>query len=137
VLNNGNTILEIREEIALVQELVNIMSINHASEYKLEIRVDQNLMHHRTIKMIFQPLVENAIIHGLNGKDGEKKIIITGAVCDDFVQFVIEDNGHGLSHDKLDDLMTRTLNKQANNSIGNSISGSYGLSNLFSRINTT
>jgi two-component system, sensor histidine kinase YesM len=101
VLNNGNTILEVREELSLVRELVNIMSINHASEYKLVIHVDQNLMNHRTIKMIFQPLVENAIIHGLNGKDGDRIITLTGTFCADCMQFVIEDNGHGLSRDKL------------------------------------
>lgn len=128
VLNRGNNILKIRDELDLIVEYVNIMSYSHANDYRLEMNIDENILDYFSIKLIFQPLVENAILHGLNGKEGEKKITITGTKQNEVVLFSVEDNGYGMDEE--------TIRKVLSLNYKNSFGGGYGMKNLISRIDT-
>jgi two-component system, sensor histidine kinase YesM len=125
VLNKGNSILTFQEELELVSEYVNIMCINHQGEYQLEVKVDEEIFKLKTIKLIFQPIVENAIMHGLNGKEGQRLIKISGEITEDRVVWTIEDNGYGICQELLLQIMAGNYKNEL---------GGYGMKNLMERI---
>ncbi|MEH7749327.1 ATP-binding protein, partial [Neobacillus drentensis] len=58
------------------------------------------------IKLILQPIVENAIVHGINEIDGEKNIIIAGYVSEENLIFEVEDNGRGITEEEVERIFT-------------------------------
>ena len=56
-------------------------------------------------KLILQPIVENALNHGLDNKKKDGRLTITGQLDDQYLRFVVEDNGCGMEPEKLKELL--------------------------------
>jgi len=78
-------------------------------------------------RLLLQPLVENAIVHGMEGKKGKFEIVIAGNRTEDGFELVVEDNGIGLPHDELEALRS-SLQSHA------SADRSLGLRNVHQRL---
>jgi sensor histidine kinase YesM len=126
-LNRGNNILMIRNELSMIGEYLKINEYAHSTRYKVTIRVEEDIQECFILKHLLQPLVENAVIHGLNGREGEKQIQIQGFRQGDSLLLEVEDNGYGIDRDTIDKIMSLNLKKEI---------GGYGLRNLISRIRT-
>ncbi|MEC0202888.1 ATP-binding protein [Paenibacillus lautus] len=68
--------------------------------------------------MLLQPLVENAIYHGIKNKEGPGTITITGNRRDNRIEFQVKDDGIGMDQSKVETLLTSTSGKQSRNSVG-------------------
>lgn len=66
-----------------------------------EILISDEIKRYRVLKIILQPLVENAIYHGIKTKSGRGKIVIRGFKDDNGLRLIVEDDGVGLPEDKL------------------------------------
>ena len=92
--------------------------------FKLTIDVPEELYDYKIIKIILQPLVENAILHGIREKSSESgEITIRAGLEDGVITISIEDDGIGIPEEKLGTLLTR----------GEKNSG-YGVWNIHERI---
>jgi len=90
----------VREEIAFVSNYVEIMDMQlRKISYRLD--VPEALAGLHVPRLLFQPLVENSILHGLEPKEGPGAIRIEGRVEAGFVVFVVEDDGAGMEDDAL------------------------------------
>lgn len=125
VLNREDNVIKIKDELSMISEYVNIMSYSNATEYKLELYVDENILECNTIKLILQPILENAVLHGLSGKEGEKRIIIKGRAIGNYIELSVEDNGYGMDENTI----RKVLGLVYQNSYGG-----YGMKNLINRI---
>lgn len=125
VLNKGNNVIKIKEEINLVKEYVRINEIAHAAVYNLIVNIDENIMECYIFKLLLQPIVENAISHGLNGKDGEKTITITGYGSGNDIILTIEDNGYGIKQETIERVLNLCFMKAI---------GGYGIKNIINMI---
>ena len=106
-LNKGKSIIRIRDEIENVRSYVNIQLLMHAASFTVEYRIQENILDLTMPNLLLQPLVENAIIHGVdcikNGRSGEIRIV--GTLEADAVVFLIRDNGPGIPEDKLERIL--------------------------------
>ena len=75
-LNNGDEIIKLRYEIKHVESYLEIKKIRYEDKINYEIKIDEDILEYNVIKLTLQPLVENAIYHGLKEKRGKVKIII-------------------------------------------------------------
>ena len=82
-------------------------------------------------KLILQPLVENSLEHGLSGKGGVWRVVLTGALENGDMRLTVEDNGMGMDEERLQYIRSE-LAKGAENAIGSS--AHIGLVNVNSRI---
>ncbi|HZG78270.1 MAG TPA: histidine kinase, partial [Paenibacillus sp.] len=90
----------VREEIAFVSNYVEIMDMQlRKISYHLD--VPETLAGLHVPRLLFQPLVENSILHGLEPKEGPGTIRIEGRVEAGYVVFVVEDDGVGMPDDAL------------------------------------
>lgn len=104
--NQGGMYSSIGDELRLLEHYVLIMKVRFGDEFKLNIAVSESIRKMYILKLLIQPIVENAIIHGLFGKEGEGRIDIIGEQIDDRrIQFSIQDNGVGMTEEQCSRIM--------------------------------
>lgn len=92
----------IEKEMMFVTQYLQIHKLKkRESQFSYNIQVDEKLLQLYTIKWILQPIVENAIIHGLDPKMDGGSIEITGGECGEDFFFLIKDNGVGIPEKQL------------------------------------
>ncbi|MCR8632893.1 sensor histidine kinase [Paenibacillus radicis (ex Xue et al. 2023)] len=125
--------VRIRNELECIQDYVRIMSIRYMDKFNVTISVDEDILEMRMPKMILQPIVENAIYHGLERKNGKGVLTITGLVtADHTVRFEISDSGKGMKAEELEKL--RHSLRAADPTEGDIASRGLGLLNIHQRI---
>lgn len=128
-LSKGKEIISVKEELSHVQSYLTIQKIRYEDKLDYEIDFDENILEYKLIKLILQPLVENAIYHGIKEKRGSGKISIIGKFEENAICFFVVDNGKGIEEDKLNKINCMLKNKSENKSeIG------YGIFNVNERI---
>ncbi|MBP5491998.1 MAG: sensor histidine kinase [Clostridiales bacterium] len=100
-LNKGKETVLIREELQHVRSYLEIQHIRYQDILSFEIDVPENLNEFRIPKLSVQPVVENALYHGIKNKRGGGKITIRGEEKKDYFTIVVEDDGKGMSQDRL------------------------------------
>jgi two-component system sensor histidine kinase YesM len=126
-LSKGKNIITIREEIEHAQNYLYIQKIRYKNRFQIDIDIDPEINECCTIKLIVQPLLENAIYHGVEYMDGEGEIKVRGYLRDNDVYIDVTDNGLGMPEDSLDFVLTDEKREHKKGS-------GIGLSNVHQRI---
>ncbi len=103
-LSHGKDIITVKEEITHVSNYLYIQKIRYKDKLNYEIHVEESLYAIEVPKLILQPLVENAIYHGIKAKRGSGTIFITGEPADENLLFTVRDNGAGMPQEKVDEI---------------------------------
>ena len=127
-LNQGKDIVSIREELMHVRSYLEIQQVRYQDIMQYEINIPEELNPYMIPKITIQPLVENALYHGIKNKRGLGKIIITGVKEKDYFRLIIEDNGIGINKDRLMQIRNEINNNELDGK------GIYGLYNVNERI---
>jgi two-component system sensor histidine kinase YesM len=124
-LNSGLDFIKVKDEINCIQSYMTILNIRYDNEIKLEIDVEEEVMDCEILKLLLQPLVENAVHHGIKPKDGKGTVSIRVFSDEDEIIFILSDDGVGMSEEKIAEVME-----------GRSVTGKsgFGLYNLMQRI---
>lgn len=103
-LSNGQEMITIADEFKHTRCYLDIQSIRYKEKLSYSINVEEDIKSLYIVKIIVQPLVENAIYHGIKPKEGNGHISIDGRKVDDFIEITVSDNGIGMTEEKLHDL---------------------------------
>ncbi|UJF34510.1 cache domain-containing sensor histidine kinase [Paenibacillus hexagrammi] len=95
-LNKGKEMISVFKELKHIEHYMTIQNIRYNNRFQYIEEVDASLMGMEIMKLLLQPLVENAIYHGLEPKLGEGTIRLSGKREGDFLVFTVEDNGIGI-----------------------------------------
>lgn len=128
-LSKGKEMISVKDELNHVQSYLIIQKIRYEDKLDYEIQFDENILEYQLIKLILQPLVENAIYHGIKEKRGNGKILITGKIEGNMLCFTVSDNGKGMEEEVLN-----KINKMLTKSGENKIEIGYGIFNVNERI---
>ena len=116
-----------QDEVTLKEELDNIsdyfmlIRIRYEERMTLHLSVPEELLNAPILKLILQPLVENAVKHGLRPKAGEGKVWLTADCKEDTLEITVMDNGVGISEERLkeiQDLLAGIRKKRADGEVG-------------------
>ena len=125
-LSKGKDKIKIFEELTHIELYVDIQNFRFDNKIRLIINVDDELMNYSIIKLTLQPIVENAILHGILKKSAKSGVIkIIGSLEDGKITIIIEDDGVGFSDSNIEHLSDQ---KQRNDFHG------FGLKNIDERI---
>lgn len=106
-LNRGRNVLQVEAELSNTRAYLEIQSMLHDGDFDYEIEVQPEILQCESLNLILQPLVENAIHHGIEEKtDGRGKISVRGWKEDNCVWFMVEDNGVGMEQKVADKILT-------------------------------
>ncbi|MBO5302728.1 MAG: histidine kinase [Lachnospiraceae bacterium] len=127
-LNQGKDIVSIKEELQHVRSYLEIQQVRYRDILEYDIEVPKELDKFMIPKITIQPLVENALYHGIKNKRGMGHIQITGRKEDEDFVIQIKDNGIGIDEARLVQVRNKIQNKMAN------VNESFGLYNVNERI---
>ncbi|OAS17927.1 two-component sensor histidine kinase [Paenibacillus oryzisoli] len=134
-LSKGKDWITFEKEIEHLQSYLTIQQMRYRDILDYEIAIDSSLHSLLILKMTLQPIVENALYHGLKNKRGKGLIRITAKIEDghNFL-IVVEDNGKGITEDRLHQLRKDLMEPHTPKETGNEVSGGFGLHNVHRRI---
>lgn len=101
-LSRGKEIITLKEELKNIESYLYMMEMRYGDFFQYQIIVSEDLYDNLIVKLSLQPLVENAIYHGVMGDRGEGLITIGSELLDDDIIIYVEDNGGGIATDKLE-----------------------------------
>ncbi len=99
-ISRGDELISIHDEIEHIKSYLTIQKLRYQDKLDFAIDVDRSLMRLKTPKVILQPLVENAIYHGIKNKDGTGQVLVTGRRVSGVVDISVADDGVGMSDQK-------------------------------------
>lgn len=121
-LNKGNNVLTFGEEIENLRSYLEIQLMMHDYEFDVEIHVDDEVKQYKTLNLILQPMIENAIEHGIDLKtNGRGKITVDLYREGEEIILKVADNGVGMDEEAIQTILTKQ-------------SRGYGLRNVNERI---
>ncbi|WP_160720574.1 sensor histidine kinase [Bacillus sp. USDA818B3_A] len=94
-LNKGEDLIPVSKELAHIQHYLTIQNMRNRNRFRYIEDVAPVLMEKKILKLLLQPIIENAVCHGIEPK-GEGVIELIGRVSDEWVTFIITDNGVGI-----------------------------------------
>lgn len=101
-LSNGRDIITLREEEQHVRSYLEIQQVRYKDILAYAIEIDPSLSQYEIPKLTLQPLVENALYHGIKQKRGQGLIHVTGERDGGDIRLVVEDNGAGMDAERLE-----------------------------------
>lgn len=104
-LHKGQEIITVKDELNIVKNYLIIQSYRYEDVFEAVYDVDESIEDVRMIKLVLQPLVENAIYHGFREDDLQGTITIRAKDAGDFVRLQVEDDGIGMSEEKLHQIL--------------------------------
>lgn len=100
-LSKGKGIITVKEELTHVENYLKIQKIRYQDKLDYRITADDNVLSFKTLKLIVQPFVENAILHGIDAMVDQGIIEIDARIDDNALVFQIHDNGIGIGKKEL------------------------------------
>lgn len=127
-LSHGKDIVTIETELEHVKLYLKIQNRRYNNNIAFHFKVDETIRLYQIPKLTLQPLVENAIVHGIMEKPEKAgQITITGVLSNSTVHLTVADDGVGISGNSVDSLLTGCADKQQNG---------YGVYNIHQRLKT-
>lgn len=96
ILSKGRELIPLYKELEHIDHYMTIQNIRFGDRFTYIKKIESSLMDQEILKLMLQPLVENAIYHGLEPKVGKGTICLTGKKENEFVVFTVEDDGIGI-----------------------------------------
>lgn len=127
-LNQGKDIVTVKEDIGHVRSYLEIQKIRYQDILDYEIDIPEEINMYLIPKITIQPLVENALYHGIKNKRGKGTIKITGEKHDEYITISISDNGLGITDERLAVVMNNINNRSESEKT------TFGLYNVNERI---
>ena len=101
-LSKGKSIIPVRDELEHVRNYLMIQRMRFKNRFTYEIEADEDVMELASVKLILQPLVENAIYHGMEFMDGDGEIRIRVYRDGDDLYMTVSDNGLGMTKEQVE-----------------------------------
>ena len=105
-LSKGKSIIPVRDELEHVRNYLMIQQMRFKNKFTYEIEAGEDVMELACLKLLLQPLVENAIYHGMEFMDGDGEIRVRAFREEDSLWFEISDNGLGMTREQVEGLLS-------------------------------
>lgn len=130
----GDKIVSLEDELQCIREYMKIMDIRFNGKFKTEYHFDEEALKLYTLRMILQPIVENAVYHGLEQKSGKGTLEIAGRISEEEqLILTVRDNGKAMTPLQVEELR-KTIQEYEKVGLYHSEKSSIGLGNINKRI---
>lgn len=127
-LDLGEGIVTIKEEMEIIKKYLALQKRRLGDRIHITMEIDQAILAIRIPRLLFQPIIENAVMHGLEKKRGRGELSIKGYIEQNFLHVIVEDNGVGIPEEISCSILTK-------HPVEDIQEGGSGLQNLIRRLN--
>lgn len=117
-ITSDSNLVKLKDELEHISSYLLIQQIRYQNSFVFEFEIEPSILECYVLKLSLQPLVENAIIHGIRPNEEFTKILIRGYEKDDHVYLEVLNEGYGISQDKIKELYQIIKGEQKSKSIG-------------------
>lgn len=117
-LSKGNHVITVQEELEHIRNYLVIQNIRYKNKFTYEITAQEEVLQCTTLKLILQPLVENAIYHGIECMPDEGLIQISASLVDHKVLLQVKDNGLGMGPELLNQVHLGLIKSENGSGVG-------------------
>ncbi|QJD87868.1 sensor histidine kinase [Cohnella herbarum] len=132
-LNRGRFIVTLVEELDHVNKYLTLQKLRFGEQFRMTFDIDDELLSTSILRLTLQPIVENAILHGLENKTGHRLVHICAQTYDNELWIYIEDNGKGMDSRQADK-MNAMLGDNPRTMLDSPTRDRVGIYNVNSRI---
>ncbi|NOV00246.1 cache domain-containing sensor histidine kinase [Paenibacillus planticolens] len=131
---NTDEIVTLQEELVQIDAYINIQSIRFEGKIDYHVEIEEDLYNYPMLKMTLQPLVENAVFHGIERKRGKGTIHLKAWKEDDWVYIQVQDDGVGISENRLEQILASLRQPLYQEEYKlSAASGGIGVQNVYAR----
>ena len=105
-LSRGKSIIPVKDELEHVRNYLMIRQMRFKNKFTYQIQAEEQVLSLASLKLMLQPLVENAIYHGMEFMDGDGEIVVKVCRQQESLLFMIQDNGLGMTKEQVQGLLT-------------------------------
>ncbi len=119
-ISNEEEMIPLWKEIEYTKSYLTIQKMRYKNKLEFSMEISPDIREERILNLILQPIVENAIYHGIKNKAGKGLIQITGRIQEDDILLEVADNGVGMTQDMVQHIfdMSREYEKKKNGGVG-------------------
>ena len=117
-ISNEQETVTVAEEVEYTETYLTIQKMRYKDKLEYEILVDPEILQEKIIKLILQPLVENAIYHGIKYKEGKGMLRIQGFRQENQIVLQVQDDGKGMDADTLAHIFEKHTRDTRSNGVG-------------------
>lgn len=110
-LEMTDEMISVEEELDFIKSYIQIQKFRFSDRFSFSVDADENLMAHEVLPLLLQPIVENAVVHGMEGKTDDGEIHIRVFARGKSLMFEVEDNGLGIPEERLVALEKALINQ--------------------------
>ena len=107
-LSRGKSIITVKDELEHVRNYLMIQQMRFKNKFTYEIEAGEEVLELASLKLMLQPMVENAIYHGMEFMDGDGEILIRVWREGDDLYLMVRDNGLGMTEEQVENLFKDT-----------------------------
>lgn len=104
-LNSGQELVTVKDEIDCIDSYITILNIRYDNKIIVQYDIEEKIKECKILKLILQPIVENAVHHGIRNKRGKGTIVIKGYRDEDEIIFSVYDDGLGMTEDRINEIL--------------------------------
>ena len=127
-LSKGKNVITVKDELEHARNYLTIQNIRYKNKFTYNIEAEEDTLNLTSIKLIIQPLIENAIYHGMEYMSGDGDILVKSYKKENDLYIDIIDNGLGMPQEVADRLLTNNVSNHQKKGSG------IGLRNVHERI---
>lgn len=105
-LSKGSEVISIKDEIELVRSYSSIQQVRYGDIFDIHYDIDERAIGHKIPKLVLQPLVENALYHGIKPKGEKGNITVRVEYLGDFIELSVEDDGVGMPRETIEMILS-------------------------------
>lgn len=117
-ISNQNELVRVEEEVEYTRSYLTIQKMRYKDKLEYEILVDQEVQGKKIPKLVLQPLVENAIYHGIKYKEGKGVVCIEGFKAGTHMVLKVTDDGNGMTKEQLSKIFEKRETDTRRNGVG-------------------
>lgn len=117
-ISNEDENISVEKEINYIRSYLTIQKMRYKDKLEFKINVEDSIYNENIVKLVLQPLVENAIYHGIKYKEGKGMILVEGYDRGNQIEILIKDNGVGMTKEKLEHIFEPHKAGKKSNGVG-------------------
>ena len=129
-LSKGRTVISIKDELVHARNYMNIQKVRYKDAFEVRWDIQDEILNYCTVKLILQPILENAIYYGVDALGDEGEIVVSGRKEGDDILMSVRDNGLGMPQEKVDQILSDEEHEERERRHGSGV----GLINVHKRI---
>lgn len=110
-ISKKGTFLTVAEEMQVLHSYIRLQEFRSGETFQVQYETAQEAEQCLVPRLLLQPLVENAILHGMDLKRGQSHLLIRASVQDGILYLEVKDNGRGMSEEQIRELLTKKVKK--------------------------